>query len=272
MNAVQLQRIRPIGLSLRAASLPQSVSMLNTMGLRQTSIQRTYATIIRSTRKQPTSFTFSFTSSDPLKRTIQPSTILGRLRNSFRRPFHNSRMRLNEAQAQASQKTAEPQSLGARMKKLSREYGWSALGVYLALTALDLPLCFLLVRHLGTEKIGEWEHTIVSHAKRFIPESVKEKWREWKGAREGDKEEAGHGLEEAEMMSKKDASLATQLALAYAVHKSFIFIRVPITAAITPKVVRVLRGWGWDIGKRTTAEAKAINRAANAASKSKKTN
>lgn len=42
----------------------------------------------------------------------------------------------------------------------------------------------------------------------------------------------------------------TQLALAYAVHKSFIFLRVPLTAAVTPKVVKVLRGWGWDIGKR----------------------
>lgn len=45
--------------------------------------------------------------------------------------------------------------------------------------------------------------------------------------------------------------LATQLALAYAIHKSFIFIRVPLTAAVTPKVVKVLRGWGWNIGKRT---------------------
>jgi hypothetical protein len=54
--------------------------------------------------------------------------------------------------------------------------------------------------------------------------------------------------------------LATQLALAYAIHKSFIFIRVPLTAAIIPKVVKVLRGWGWDIGKRTTKEAKAIKR------------
>ena len=42
----------------------------------------------------------------------------------------------------------------------------------------------------------------------------------------------------------------TQLALAYAIHKSFIFIRIPLTAAVTPKVVKVLRGWGWDIGKR----------------------
>ena len=44
--------------------------------------------------------------------------------------------------------------------------------------------------------------------------------------------------------------LATQLALAYAIHKSFIFVRVPLTAAILPKVVKVLRGWGWEIGKR----------------------
>jgi len=56
--------------------------------------------------------------------------------------------------------------------------------------------------------------------------------------------------------------LATQLALAYAIHKSFIFIRVPIAAAVTPKVVKILRGWGWDIGKRTTKEAKALKRAA----------
>jgi len=42
----------------------------------------------------------------------------------------------------------------------------------------------------------------------------------------------------------------TQVALAFVIHKSFIFIRVPLTAAITPKVVKTLRGWGYDIGKR----------------------
>lgn len=49
--------------------------------------------------------------------------------------------------------------------------------------------------------------------------------------------------------------LATQLALAYAIHKSFIFVRVPLTAAITPKVVKVLRSWGWQIGKKATKKA-----------------
>ena len=51
----------------------------------------------------------------------------------------------------------------------------------------------------------------------------------------------------------------TQLALAYAIHKSFIFIRVPMTAAVTPKVVKILRGWGWDIGG---AKSKLANAAA----------
>ena len=50
------------------------------------------------------------------------------------------------------------------------------------------------------------------------------------------------------------SGLATQLALAYAIHKSFIFIRVPLTAAVTPKVVQVLRSWGWQIGKRRSKQ------------------
>lgn len=162
------------------------------------------------------------------------------------------------------------------MKKLSREYGWSALGVYLALSALDFPFCFLLVRYLGTDRIGEWEHVIVTHVKQVIPESVKSTWTEWRQSMKavekditGDDavnssaETVGWGIEEAEVHNKSEASLATQLALAYAIHKSFIFIRVPITAAVTPKVVKILRGWGWDIGKRTSKAAKAAKRAEN---------
>lgn len=46
------------------------------------------------------------------------------------------------------------------------------------------------------------------------------------------------------------------MALAYAIHKSFIFVRVPLTAAVTPKIVKTLRGWGWNIG-RPTRKAKS---------------
>lgn len=166
---------------------------------------------------------------------------------------------------------------------MSREYGWSALGVYLALTALDFPFCYLLVRYLGTDRIGEWEHIVVSNAQRLIPESIKQAWHDWRSSMKKAEHEAtgseeisehvemaGWGVEEASERNKKDASIATQLALAYAIHKSFIFIRVPLTAAVTPRVVKILRGWGWDIGKRTTKEARAIKRASIEASKPKK--
>ncbi|KAF2398950.1 hypothetical protein EJ06DRAFT_543665 [Trichodelitschia bisporula] len=143
------------------------------------------------------------------------------------------------------QKPAEPTSLSARLKKLSREYGWSALGVYFALSALDFPFCFLAVRLLGTDRIGRWEESIVRSAKNMLGTVVPawgvqraEGWRS-REVEEAQAENAG-----------ANASIWTQLALAYAIHKSFIFIRVPLTAAVTPKVVRVLRGWGWDIGKR----------------------
>lgn len=54
------------------------------------------------------------------------------------------------------------------MRKLSREYGYAAVGVYLALTALDLPFCYLAVSYLGTERIGRWEHVILSYIKGIV--------------------------------------------------------------------------------------------------------
>ncbi|TGO09471.1 hypothetical protein BTUL_0164g00040 [Botrytis tulipae] len=225
-------------------------------------------------RPQTTNFTFS-SNQRPAS-----ETLFQRLRTRTNRHFHNSRPRRNgEAKPE---NLGDDTSLSGRMKKLSREYGWSVVGVYIFLSAADFPFCYLLVRTLGTDRIGEWEHTITSSIKSIIPESIKTTFHEWRVAMQkashdvtgSDKlgdgvEMAGWGVEEAEERNKRDASLGTQLALAYAIHKSFIFIRVPLTAAVTPKVVRTLRGWGWDIGKRTTKEAKKIAAVKHAAQPAK---
>ncbi|PFH55545.1 hypothetical protein XA68_18076 [Ophiocordyceps unilateralis] len=162
-------------------------------------------------------------------------------------------------------KAPERLSLGARLKKLSKEYGWSAIGVYLALSVLDFPLCFLLVKIVGTEKIGKMEHYVVSTLSSIVPDSMRQRWREYRQAvadarQQQQPQQPGSdggaamvvtwGVQEAQRSNDEEASLATQLALAYAIHKSFIFIRVPLTAAVTPKVVKMLRSWGWNIGKR----------------------
>ena len=150
------------------------------------------------------------------------------------------------------------------------------MGIYFALSALDFPFCFLAVRLLGTERIGHWEHVVVESFWKIVEipfpnirQSDAEAQEMTAGGDVAIREGGGWGVEEAEaenqsdraceydqvltaaMMAKYNAlAIWTQLALAYAIHKSFIFIRVPITVAITPKVVKTLRGWGWDIGKR----------------------
>lgn len=59
-------------------------------------------------------------------------------------------------------------SLSQRLKKLSREYGWAAFYVYLGLTALDFPFCFLAVKMIGTDTVGHWEHVIVGYVKGLL--------------------------------------------------------------------------------------------------------
>jgi len=141
-------------------------------------------------------------------------------------------------------------SLSQRFKKLSREYGWSALGVYATLSILDFPFCFLAIRLIGAEHVGRWEQavtsTIVNILRVPFPALFKER------AEEAETQSIEGPVESAEAATKQTekASIWTQLALAYAVHKSFIFLRIPATLALTPKVVNTLRKWGWNIGKR----------------------
>lgn len=59
-------------------------------------------------------------------------------------------------------------SLSQRLKRLSKQYGWLAVGVYFGLSALDFPFCYLAVRMLGTERVGHYEHVIVEGIKSLI--------------------------------------------------------------------------------------------------------
>lgn len=59
-------------------------------------------------------------------------------------------------------------SLSQRIKKMSKDYGWTAFYLYFALSALDFPFCFLAVSWLGTDTIGHWEHVVVSYIKELI--------------------------------------------------------------------------------------------------------
>ncbi|KAI5842245.1 hypothetical protein BZA05DRAFT_344517 [Tricharina praecox] len=192
-----------------------------------------------------------------------------------RRPITTPRRPFSHTTPRPSAPPPPPASkptLSARLKSLSKEYGYSALGVYLALSALDFPFCFLAVRTIGSERIGEYEEVVVAHARGWwnvaAPVAGLPVWR--KGRGEGELEE----LREAEGEGGRGAAMHhagiwTELALAYAIHKSFIFVRVPLTAAVTPKVVKTLRGWGWDIGRKGAVRS-TLEKAGKAAGKAGK--
>ena len=75
----------------------------------------------------------------------------------LRRLFHSSRARLAaEGGAKGGAGAAEESlTLGQRMKKLGREYGWAGVGVYAGLCIIDLPFCYLFVKTMGTDRIGK---------------------------------------------------------------------------------------------------------------------
>jgi hypothetical protein len=184
-------------------------------------------------------------------------------RSAFSRRFQSLRLKSDKPTYQSHNPTPhlgspEPApSISQRLKQLSREYGWTAVGVYLALSLVDFPLCFVAVRLLGTDRIGHYEEVIKNAFWTVIrlafPDAGK------KPAEPGTDEDvaeaaAREGYVEAGRAVKhndgSDASIWTQLGLAYLVHKSLIFFRVPLTAAVLPKVVKTLRSWGYNIGKK----------------------
>ena len=166
--AAQAQGIPQVTMPLRTGLRAQSA--FTHLKLTSASTRTVAQKPFRSSRfsSKPTA-SFTFTAHSIVRPSKTPS-LLQQLRASIRH-FHSSRSRLNGkptspnstsnlgSSVKGSSPTleAEPQSFSARIRKLFREYGWSALGVYLALTALDFPLCYMLVRYLGTEKIGKFD-------------------------------------------------------------------------------------------------------------------
>ena len=107
--------------------------------------------------------------------------------------------------------------------------------MYGVVSVVDYGCCFIAVRALGTDRISAYEHSAIE----YIADKTGWKWRK---SPQGDNVDNGTG-------KLATASIWTQLALAYGIHKLLIFIRVPFTAAITPPVVKKLRSMGWNIGR-----------------------
>jgi hypothetical protein len=146
--------------AVRRTMHPASVSFTTTLGVRGLS-PRTAPVVSKNARTtlQPRLYSWHpWMSRMPQLRT-------SRLYRTARCVRYNS----SKPSPHPTAQLGSPPSLGERLKQLSREYGWSALGVYFLLSALDFPFCFLAVRALGTERIAHWEHAALEWIKGIIP-------------------------------------------------------------------------------------------------------
>jgi hypothetical protein len=142
----------------RAALLPTS-SRLPPVSIRQTRTIFSHASIRPC---KPTLATRGSTAR------IASCFVRGAVKPRFQRVRWNSSRPSPDPTPKLGSPPAQPPTLSQRLKALSKEYGWTALGVYLGLSALDFPFCFLAVRWLGADRIGQWEHAAVESVRSLV--------------------------------------------------------------------------------------------------------
>ncbi|KDQ57574.1 hypothetical protein JAAARDRAFT_93993, partial [Jaapia argillacea MUCL 33604] len=135
-------------------------------------------------------------------------------------------------------------SLSERLKYLIKYYGWYALGVYFILSALDFTVAFAAINVVGAEHVSR----VAAVAKDAVANLISSRPPE-PGREEMDKvSQGGHG--------SGQEGLYAMIVLAYTIHKTlFLPIRVGLTAAVTPKLVRWLGQRGWVGGAGTKRAA-----------------
>jgi hypothetical protein len=146
----QLMRQKPIQESIFQAATRRTLVKQTPLRKAPSNLSRTYFTA-RSTKSK------SFRS--------WQSTYRDLLLRPFRNIRSYSSKNSNHLNPTPHLGSPEPTGIKARLQKLSREYGWVALGVYFGLSLLDFPFCFLAVRLAGPERIGQIEHAILTKVK-----------------------------------------------------------------------------------------------------------
>ncbi|GAA6005552.1 Nat2p [Rhodotorula paludigena] len=195
--------------------------------------------------------------------------------------------------------------LTQRIKYLFRKHGWTALVVYLLLSAVDFGLCFVVIYAVGADRVRQAEDWVLDtlgwrrkhhHDDRDGDEPPGRWQRAVEGFKERRREHAAKHVSGADAHPSPAAAeaaaddrksttevvaversaaggsgyqaYATTAVLAYAVHKTLLLpFRVGVTMAITPRVVRTLQGWGWRVGMAAGAPPTAQSAAAAKAAK-----
>ncbi|KAG4302050.1 hypothetical protein PCK1_001725 [Pneumocystis canis] len=121
-----------------------------------------------------------------------------------------------------------------KLKYLMKRYGATAASVYLVISIIDFGFSWGAVKSLGSTAIGFYEKILLEIEHRTG----------W---------QLKHSMTSLETnkksMENESPNIWTQIAIAYGIHKLLILVRVPLTAAFTPPLVKILNQKGWSIGR-----------------------
>ncbi|CAG8501574.1 8692_t:CDS:1 [Ambispora gerdemannii] len=156
----------------------------------------------------------------------------------------------------------ESLSMFSRLKLLTRRYGASAVVIYLAISAMDLAATFILLQSGGGERVKKIEDWITET---FGINTIYRQNRDDNKDRNLNttimissqennttlsmitNDDGGNSGSDS---TKQTPSLMSTLVIAYGIHKILLPLRLGVTAAMTPPLVRKLRSMGWDIGRQ----------------------
>ncbi|KAI0743792.1 hypothetical protein C8Q80DRAFT_1183156 [Daedaleopsis nitida] len=183
----------------------------------------------------------------PLTNRLAPQSL------SASRPFSHFPARLTSSTSSSSRPPPHESehelppdaSLSQRLKHLIKSYGWYALGVYFILSTIDFTVAFAAVNIVGADHVSRVAAEVKEYFVSFIHSTPPEPGRE-------EMESAA-----AHSNAGSHEGLMAMIVLAYTIHKTlFLPVRVGLTAAITPKLVRWLRarGWAGSAGARRAAQ------------------
>ncbi|KAI8376204.1 uncharacterized protein BYT42DRAFT_573755 [Radiomyces spectabilis] len=116
-------------------------------------------------------------------------------------------------------------SAKGKIKGFMKKYGAVGLGVYLALSAVDLSLTMAVISVKGADRVKQMEDWVFYKVKSWI------------------------GLEHKPFepgTTAEKPSFTSLFVIAYGIHKTLLLpFRLSLTAAITPALVKRLRKLGW---------------------------
>ena len=154
----------------------------------------------------------------------------------------------------SSQVKSTTQKPATGIKRLIAKYGYTSLATYLIIGAVDFAICFAVLHKIGEEAVYlEYNNLKEKLGFEYKEEAQVHEEFEEKRKIAQEKREKAHVNSEAitkdtsiyESVKTRSKELVNnylfkEIIIAYGIHKSLIFIRLPITAAITPPIYNYL--------------------------------